>query len=215
MRNTLLLIVLSALVAPALVGADLNEPYASWADGAEQLLMTEAERSAWALVQTDDEAREFIGLFWLRRDPDLDTIANEALNEFVGRVAFADETYSTDAMRGALTDRGKVLILLGAPYRVEKRGPTHTLVTIDRNPDGTDEVWAKAELWEYLPKDLPVEMKGPDVVFVFYEKKMAAKVFTLDRSHKDGPRALRVLSLAPEALVVNPDLTETPKIPES
>jgi GWxTD domain-containing protein len=106
-------IVLAALAAPA--GAQLSEPYASWADGPEGLLLTPEERTELAALTTDSEVAAFIQLFWARRDPDLDTPVNETRLDLQARVKAADEQFTEEGLRGSLSDQGKALILLGMP----------------------------------------------------------------------------------------------------
>ncbi|HLF55970.1 MAG TPA: GWxTD domain-containing protein, partial [Thermoanaerobaculia bacterium] len=107
-------ILAAALVAaPAL--SELSAPLRDWAAGPVSFLFTDAERAAWAELSSDDEAERFRRLFWARRDPLPETPENEALREFEGRVAAADERFGDDDRRGALTDRGRVLVVLGPP----------------------------------------------------------------------------------------------------
>lgn len=200
-----------ALAAPAMAG--LSSKYARWADGPAGFLMTKQEKKEWNRIQTDEAAQRFIDLFWARRDPNLDTPYNEFKARFEGFVKYADENFKTEEERGALTDRGRVLIVLGTPYSVERRGPTETVQTIDKNSSGTDQVWDNAELWLYLPKDLPekFKVKGSRLVYVFYEAKPASNRFYLDRTHREGTKGLHVLAKGPEVWLVHPELTEPPK----
>lgn len=200
-----------ALAAPAVAG--LSPRYAGWADGPAGFLLTKQERKEWKKITTDQEAERFIELFWARRDPNLETPYNEFKARFEGLVKYADEHFATKDRRGALTDRGKVLILMGMPYSVERRGPTRSMETIDSNTGGTDQVWANAELWLYLPKDLPegFKIRGSRLVFVFYETKAESNSFELDRTHREGTQGLRALVKAPKVWLVHPELTEPPK----
>ncbi len=200
-----------ALAAPAMAG--LSSKYVGWADGPAGFLMTKQEKKEWKRIQTDEAAQRFIDLFWARRDPNLDTPYNEFKARFDGLVKYADENFTTEDERGALTDRGRVLIVLGTPYSVERRGPTETVQTIDKNSSGTDQVWDNAELWLYLPKDLPkgFKVKGSRLVYVFYESKPASNHFYLDRTHREGTKGLHVLAKGPEVWLVHPELTEAPK----
>ena len=78
-------------------------------------LMTAEDVKAWRAINNDTAAREFIALFWARRDPTPGTAENEFRDEFDHRVAVADIVFSRNKTRGALTDPGRVYILLGAP----------------------------------------------------------------------------------------------------
>jgi GWxTD domain-containing protein len=133
--------------------------------------------------------------------------------QFESRVRYADENFSYEGKRGALTDRGRVLIVLGPPHQAEKRAPTETIQRMDDMSYGTDEVRANAAMWAYDPARLPEEMKikGSRLLFVFYEEKAENNNYILDRSHQDATMGMRALAKAPEAYVLHPKLDEVPK----
>ncbi len=204
---------LVAVAAALPAAASLSAKYAHWAEGPEGFLLTRAERSRWEAIEDDDAAVAFIALFWARRDPNLATLRNEAFDRFVERVRYADEHFGTESRRGALTDRGRLLIVLGVPYRVERRGPSKVVEHIDANTWGTDRTWGEAELWEYLPAELPVPAKGTQVVFVLYENRRGSNDYVIDRTHPRAALGLSVLERAPASLVRNPNLQRLP-LPE-
>jgi GWxTD domain-containing protein len=106
-----------AILFAGSVFAALSPKYADWAKGPEQWLMTRDDWKAWRNVKTDEEAQQFIDLFWVRRDPTVGTYRNEFKEEFEGRVAYADANYKSEhGKRGSLTEPGRVFILLGAPH---------------------------------------------------------------------------------------------------
>jgi GWxTD domain-containing protein len=70
---------------------------------------------------TDPLARlNFLREFWKGRDPDPVTPRNEARSEYLGRVAQANDAYTERGREGWLTDRGRILILYGAPNDIER-----------------------------------------------------------------------------------------------
>jgi GWxTD domain-containing protein len=98
---------------PSLSGSET--PGEEWADGPVRNLLTAEERRAFAR-QSDPVARsEFVTNFWSSRDATPETPANEFREEFAKRAAFADANFAQDEVRGSLTDRGMVFILLGPP----------------------------------------------------------------------------------------------------
>ncbi len=105
---------LTLLVATT-ASAALSKKYQEWREGPAQWLMTVEEQRAWRDVKTDQQAVDFIDLFWARRDPTPGTPENEYRSEFEGRVIFADKAYAEKGRRGSLTDRGRVFIVLGSP----------------------------------------------------------------------------------------------------
>jgi GWxTD domain-containing protein len=64
---------------------------------------------------------EFVTAFWRARDPRPETAENEFREEFEKRVAFADSHFTEDEIRGSLTDRGMVFLLLGPPTYIGRR----------------------------------------------------------------------------------------------
>lgn len=211
-------LILALGAAPALSAQDEAAPAEAenlldWDESPAGFLMTKDEKKEWKKVTTEAEAKRFIELFWAKRNPDPAAAFNPFKAEFENRVRYADEQYTHDKRRGALTDRGKVLILMGPPHYSENRFPTETVERIEDRSVGTDEVRANAKLWFYDPQQLPdgFKIKGSRLIFVFYEEKPESNYFTLDRSHQEATMALRALSRAPEVYLLHPDLTEVPK----
>ncbi len=195
--------------APPLEPENLLE----WNKSPAAFLMTKGEEKAWKKISTEAEARDFIELFWAKRNPDPKSSFNPFKATVENRVRYADEQYSHDKGRGALSDRGKVLLLMGPPHASENRFPTQVLETVDDNAAGTDEVRANAKLWLYDPQQLPdgFKVKGSRLLFIFYEEKAESNYFTLDRSHQEATMGLRAMSRAPEVYVLHPKLTEVPR----
>lgn len=100
----------------------LSAEFLDWGRGPAQFLMTKDEAAKWKTVSSDGDAKAFVALFWARRDPTPGTPRNEFREEYEHRVAMADKSFPTDKKRGALTDRGKVLILFGQPKKIERSG---------------------------------------------------------------------------------------------
>jgi GWxTD domain-containing protein len=118
---------LTALVVAgcALSGATayaLSAEYLDWGRGPAQFLMTKEEAAKWKGLSSDEDAKAFVVLFWARRDPTPDTPRNEYREEYERRVATADKNFHSEKTRGALSDRGKTLILFGQPKKIERTG---------------------------------------------------------------------------------------------
>ena len=92
----------------------LSDEYVQFGKGPAQFLMTKEEVSQWKNVKTDDDAKAFIASFWSHREP-----AFKA--EFDERVKYADEHFAEGRRRGSVTDRGRVLVVLGGPAKVERQ----------------------------------------------------------------------------------------------
>lgn len=113
-RNAAVAVLLSLLLASTAAAA-LSPQYTEWRTGPAQWIMTNAEEKAWKQVRTDEEATRFIDLFWARRDPTPGTPQNEARDAHNMRVKQADAKFGEKSKRGAMTDRGRVWIVLGEP----------------------------------------------------------------------------------------------------
>ena len=222
MRSRSLVIVGSLILALAVVPGTMaqDDPAPAeamslleWDKSPAGYLLTKDEKKEWNTISTEAEARAFIELFWAKRNPDPASAFNPFKADFENKVRYADEQYTWDKKRGALTDRGRVLIVMGAPHYSENRFPTETVERIEDRAVGTDEVRANAKLWYYDPQQLPdgFKAKGSRLIFTFYEEKVESNNFTLDRSHQEATMAMRAMSRAPDVYVLHPNLTEVPK----
>ncbi len=230
MKNVLLLVVVCMMMVLP-VWAELGEEYRNWAEGPETFLLTDAERSAWTEVGGDEEAQNFIELFWAKRDPDLSTRENEFRTQFDLRVAHADAEFAEEERRGALTDRGRTLILLGGPKEFRHAEIGEYLARLYRTgqpprPSSSD-VDAhiqmqgvsfnlnkgRAGLWGYaqdqLPKGIEWPTKSDLITFAFFDHEGIGQYRTQLGIRKSADAA-SVLNAAPAALVVHPDLESVP-----
>ncbi|HZG50907.1 MAG TPA: GWxTD domain-containing protein, partial [Pyrinomonadaceae bacterium] len=89
-----------------------------WPDKDVAYIITDAERSAFKKLATDEEREQFIEAFWQRRDPDPDTDENEYKEQYYERIAYANERYAS-GIPGWKTDRGRIYITFGKPDSVE------------------------------------------------------------------------------------------------
>ena len=86
-----------------------------WANGPVGILLSREEKRTFARLPDPVSRSEFVTNFWKSRDPKPETEDNEFREEFEKRVAFADARFAQDEVRGSLTDRGMVFILMGPP----------------------------------------------------------------------------------------------------
>jgi GWxTD domain-containing protein len=100
-----------------------SEPVsAAWADGPIRWIMTAEERRSWDELASGSEWQEFADRFWERRNPRPGNPDNIARTTFERRVAFADAyLVQVEGMRGSMTDRGMVFVLLGPPSYVGQK----------------------------------------------------------------------------------------------
>lgn len=198
--------------------AALSEKYEEWADGPASYIMTRKEQKQFKKLKSDAEAEKFIDLFWARRDPDLETAVNEYKADFNLRVEAADEQFGYAKSSGAMTDRGRTLILMGPPSR-QSFFPAGSVADNMQNVGGAPgsstsayEDRGATEVWEYLPDKLPEGVKANSVLFIFRESRLGYGDFILDRSERRNAQALKLLGDAAERSLLHPKLEEVPKI---
>jgi len=85
---------------------------AAWGDGPVKWLMTDSEKAAWAAAATDADRTAYVEKFWKARNLEDDPSFQPT---FEKRVAFCDVNFKQGDVRGSLTDRGMVFVLLGPP----------------------------------------------------------------------------------------------------
>ena len=148
-RNLLLAAAFAAVSAAPAV-AQVSAAKAAWAKGPEQFLMTSEEKAAWQKLTSDAGAQAFIDLFWARRDPTPSTPQNEYREDFDAKVKYADEHFKSGRQRGAVSDRGKTLIVFGSPTKITKEGNAQpqmpgstddSTTTVGREPARQTWVW--------------------------------------------------------------------------
>ena len=136
----------AAAAAPGV--AQVSAAKAAWAKGPEQFLMTNEEKAAWSKLADDAAAQAFIDQFWARRGAAFH-------QEFDAKVKYADEHFKGSRGRGALTDRGKVLILFGTPTRIAQSGAQQSSqeqfpdATSTRGASGFHDNEVKSQTWIY------------------------------------------------------------------
>jgi GWxTD domain-containing protein len=206
----------AAIALAAFAFAQLGPKYSDWASGPVQHLMTKEERAQWKAIHTDADAAAFIDLFWARRDPTPDTPRNEFREAFDARVAYADEHFSNARTRGSLTDRGKVLILLGPPEQASGTGgaissPMQAPTTAPTDSEGRLTLPGPTsnqskQVWTYAHDKKPKYVREPDFVLAFVE--VGRDDWQLGRTERMNPE--RVLMQAVNGLIVSPNLTKPP-----
>ena len=218
---------LTALVVAgcALSGATayaLSAEYLDWGRGPAQFLMTKEEAAKWKGISTDDDAKAFVALFWARRDPTPASPRNEYREEFERRVAAADKNFPADKKRGALTDRGKMLILFGQPKKIERTGgqrqsalPGMSGGSITGSSDTTaNDSFAGSgstddtagQIWTYEGEDARTLFGQARAPLRFVDRQGKSD-FTLERG---GPDVARAQQTAITRSLAQPNLTAVP-----
>lgn len=105
--------------APALRADKLSKEEKKWLDDVKPLMLADEEKTFKDLKDKSDRD-EFQKIFWGRRDPDLETPANEFQAEYQAAKAVVDTKYKVGGTPGGQTDCGRVSLLLGEPDEVKK-----------------------------------------------------------------------------------------------
>jgi GWxTD domain-containing protein len=210
-RLVILFYFVVALFLQSAAQAQLSEEYADWAEGPEAWLLTKKEKKEWEKISTDAQAERFIELFWARRNPEPNASFNSFKAEWESKVRFADENFGYANHRGALSDRGRVLLLLGRPEGRDLRGGDQ--VPSPAGATDADAAVGRTDIWVYEAANLPKEFKakGGRLLFVFYEERTDSNNFALDRSNRESFKGMSSLARAPEVYLLHPNLTEVPK----
>jgi GWxTD domain-containing protein len=128
-----------------------------WPEKMVPFIIAKEERDAFRTLSTDEERERFIELFWRRKDPTPDTVANEFRDEYYRRIVLANEKFtSRTGVPGWSLDRGRILIQLGQPDEIESHPIGGTLL----NPTGPP-----FEQWRYKA----VDGIGENVIFTFVD----------------------------------------------
>lgn len=199
MKRLILLFAALICTPPAL--GQLSEELREWGEGPARWLMTQEERSAWNSLGVDEYAREFIELFWARRDPTPGTEANEWKDAFERRVEEADKQFGDSRVRGSLSDRGRVFLLLGSPRRRTVQQETSV---------GGSEARGSIELWHYERDSKPPFAEGPDFEIEFVDNRGRGE-YVLVMSGRRSPREL--LDRAVEYYLFQPGAEAAPAGP--
>lgn len=188
--------------------AAVSKKYQEWRNGPAQWIFTKEEQRAWKKVKSDEEASRFIDLFWARRDPTPGTPANEARGEHNGRVKDADQRFSERGKRGAMTDRGRTLIVLGYPTSMGFNAKYATHQGLGADPltgDGGGRLRGSRDVWMW-ERDDARKFDLPKVEVVFVEDPGSGKI-SRDPFRSDFVAAE---AAALKSQIVTPNLTEVP-----
>jgi len=112
-KRVLVALVVATVSWPA-AAAGLSK-YKDWALSPEAYFLSQVERSRWADVTTDQEAEKFIERYKAARGGGFAAAIQS-------RIDYADKNFKLGKRRGSETLRGKTLIVLGPPARVESTG---------------------------------------------------------------------------------------------
>jgi GWxTD domain-containing protein len=199
----------------------LSAEFLEWGRGPASFLMTKEEAAQWKTITSDDDAKAFALLFWARRDPTPTTARNEFREEYERRVATADKNFPSEKGRGAMTDRGKALVLYGMPKKIERTGEgrqsampgmagagtsSSDTTASDSFGDGGSTSETAGQVWTYEGDDAKTLFGQARAQLRFVDRN-GKNEFTLERG---GPDVARAQQKVIERTVVNAGLTAPP-----
>ena len=199
--SALSLLLLSAVAAfPSLAALDKHK---NWEKSPEYAyLATDDEKKEWRKIASDQDAENFIALFWARRHPNIETRPQNVFREqFEARVKFADERFALGKRRGALTERGRALILIGPPKSSASSSSTDAMPGTQGAAGGTTVIIQ----WLYEKPQLPAwaDLSSLDLKFEVDQTALVEHFI-------DGSAALRLEKKAAEVALVNPNRKDLP-----
>ncbi len=215
MKSTTRIFVAFAATAIVAVSAfaQLSQQNRDWARSPEAFLLTAEEQQKWKQVKTDADAQKFIDLFWARRDPTPATPLNEFREAFTQRVAYADQQFGQGRKRGAITDRGRMFIVLGSPTQIQRTnnqpvGTTQTpTAPADQRPE-TIQAYSPKQMWLYDQSKVTINLGAPNAKIAFVDQ-YSTNEWTLERG--GGTDVADLTKRVNQGYVISPNLTDVPK----
>ncbi|MGK2856837.1 MAG: GWxTD domain-containing protein [Thermoanaerobaculia bacterium] len=205
-RNIILSLVAVATVAET-AGAALSKDLAEQGKGPMSVYMTREEQQTWKKLKSDEEAKAFIMLFWARRDPTPNTPQNEFVDEVKGRVAYADQSFTTGRGSGWSSDRGKIHLLFGPPLRRESAGGPPTTNIQTPGGGGSAAITERTETWVYEKERVP-QWAGMPIFKVAFRDANSSGEWKL--GHEPGTNVDDLMQKAIASYIVSPSLTVAP-----
>lgn len=133
-------------------------------------LITKQEKKIFVNLTTPQERAEFIKDFWKKRDPEPNTEVNEYQEEYLDRIEEANQLFGKN---GWLSDRGRVLIILGPP---ETKRVYPTGLTINTSVGEPSIYEYPTEIWYYGYYNFPI-------VFVDLHRSNSYQLTPLSSQH--------------------------------
>ena len=136
MKKVILAVVVFVLAAAA--SGELTK-YKDWPKSPEAYFLTPPERGEWIKLTSDDEAEKFIALYWAKRGGD------PFKAEISRRIAAADQQFKLRRYdRGAVSNRGRLLVVLGAPNKQQRENAPQASGNTAPGSDGRADITSQA-----------------------------------------------------------------------
>jgi GWxTD domain-containing protein len=160
---------------------EVKETYKKWLDQDVRWIITDEERSTFMGLSNDEERDNFIEQFWLRRNPDPESVENTYKEEHYRRIAYANEHFAA-GIPGWKTDRGRIYIMYGKPDSQDSHPSGGMYQRPEEEGGGTTSTYP-FEVWRYRY----LEDIGQEIEIEFVDSCMCGEYhMTMDRSEKDA-----------------------------
>jgi GWxTD domain-containing protein len=160
---------------------ELKGTYKTWLDQDVRWIITDQEAKTFKSLANDEERDAFIEQFWLRRNPNPDSVDNEYKDEYYARIAYANEHFAA-GRPGWMTDRGHIYIAYGKPDSIDSH-PSGGTYDRPMEEGGGETSTFPFEVWHYRY----LEGIGDNVDVEFVDTCMCGDYHaTMDRSEKDA-----------------------------
>ncbi len=145
---------------------EVGKTYQTWLNEDVLYIITPDEQTAFKLLGTDEERDAFIEQFWLRRNPDPESVENAFREEHYRRMQYANEHFSA-GISGWRTDRGHIYIVWGPADETESHASGGTYQRTAGEGGGSTSTYP-FERWRYRH----LEGVGEEVVIEFVDTCM-------------------------------------------
>lgn len=160
---------------------ELETHYKKWMEEDVAYILLPEEREVFGHLGTEQEREQFVEQFWLRRDPNPDTIENEYREEHYRRIAYANERFAS-GIPGWKSDRGRIYIMHGPPDEIESYPAGGMYERLPEEGGGSTSVYP-FERWRYRY----LEGVGSDIILEFVDVSGSGEYrLTMDPSEKDA-----------------------------
>jgi GWxTD domain-containing protein len=160
---------------------ELSGAFKKWLEEDVGYIITDEERSVFKKLQNDEEREQFIEQFWMRRNPDPESLANDYKEEHYRRIAYANQHFAS-GIPGWKTDRGRIYIMYGPADEIEAHpSGGHYERPIEEGGGSTSTY--PFEQWRYRY----IEGVGQNIVLEFVDPTMTGEYrMSMDPSEKDA-----------------------------
>lgn len=161
-------------------------------------IITKSEAAEYRKLKKDEDRKNFIELFWAKRDPTPSTEKNEFREVYYARLAHVEKTFRYGYNTGSTTDQGKIYLYFGQARILQQSPSAQAAQSLQ-----TDEVWLyPSQPWMNFPKDTYSVVFSHDGVG-----------YTINHTKTDN-RVIQAIYKYPETILLHPDLKEIPDYTE-